>query len=165
MTSGALDLVDADPPGAMLRAYQADPSRGTIRTTEGQSTVFATFNVAQPPFDDVAVRRAVAYALDRGSMVRPIQDGYGSTAIGGSAVVADHFAPDPLEASLLSVWSGFPGAEGAPDLAAARAAIASSPYSRGGRCAEPVCEHVSVMSTAVWGRSFRSSRPRSARWG
>ena len=52
----------------------------------------ADFVLTQPPFDDLAVRRAVAFALDRRHMLSAIQGGYGF----GGAVLANHYAPDTM---------------------------------------------------------------------
>ena len=93
-----------------------------------------------PPFDDVAVRRAVAFALDRTSLAAVF-----SRYDGSSATVANHFAPDTYEGSLLSGWSLFPGGGGDGDLGAARAILATSPYASHGRCVDPACRGISVL--------------------
>jgi peptide/nickel transport system substrate-binding protein len=160
MVAGDLDLVfDVLPPASILHRYQADPElHPLIQTPEGAAGIrFATFNLAMPPFDDVAVRRAVAFALDRASL----------TAVfrrwdGGAETVADHFAPDTYEASLLSGRSVFPGG-GKGDLGAAREALAGSSYAPHGRCVDPACRGVSVLiddrfsgAVPIVRRSFRA---------
>lgn len=142
MAAGHLDLVfDAPPPPKMLERYQRDAElRPLVESMTGFIVVFATFNLALPPFDDLAVRRAVAYAMDRSSMVETLQrDSEDLVA------VAEHFAPDAFEASLLSGWSAFPGADGASDLAAARSTLVSSRYAHGGTCADTVCKQIRVV--------------------
>jgi hypothetical protein len=139
LDEGALDLVfDDQPPQPLLRRYQRDPElRPLISSPEGTAfIVFASFNVARPPFDDIAVRRAVAFAMDRlelaGYMLGPIGRG------------AEHFASDAFEASLLASWTGIPG-EGHGDQAAAREAMRDSRYATGDRCSDPICDGVPIL--------------------
>jgi ABC-type transport system substrate-binding protein len=142
-SSGNLDTVfDETPPPTLVNRYLGDPSlRPQVHTLDTSSIVLADFNVSQPPFDDAAVRFAVAYALDRRSMVEPIKQTFGF----GGSVIADHYASDPAEDSLAAGWSPFPGREGSPDLKAARAEMATSRYATGDRCAAPECSNVKVV--------------------
>jgi len=140
MESGELDMVfDADPPPGMLSAYQDDPAlRPLVQVPTGSlGLIFASFNVALPPFDDVAVRRAVAYAMDRAGLAEI----YG----GPSTRAAQHFGPDTFEASMLASWSAIPGAGGHGDPTAAHEAMRASRYAAGDRCADPVCDGVRIV--------------------
>jgi peptide/nickel transport system substrate-binding protein len=140
---GTLDMVhDNVSPPAMLRRYQTDPSlRSLVETTDGSAVTLAEFNMGLPPFDDIAVRQAVADVMDRARLVEASRGSYRQDLL----VLANHYAPDTAEASLLSEWTPFPGRNGAPDLAAARTAMAESRYARGARCASPVCQGVIVL--------------------
>jgi peptide/nickel transport system substrate-binding protein len=78
------------------------------------------FNTRRPPLDDVRVRRAIVYAIDRSKLVNDLTF--------GSAVVADedlppfmwahseavvHYAPDPARAKALLAQAGWlPGPDG-----------------------------------------------------
>jgi peptide/nickel transport system substrate-binding protein len=140
MTSGDLDLVFDDvPPPSVLQRYQDDPARRPlIQTTIGTVFLsFASFNLAMPPFDDIAVRRAVADAMDRASMAERIDPEL--------AHVAQHFGSDTTEASLLASWSAIPGADGRGDMAAAADAMSASRYATGSRCTDPVCDGVPIV--------------------
>lgn len=140
MRSGSLDLVfDADPPPGMLSRYQDDPAlRPLVQVPAGSlGLIFASFNVAMPPFDDVAVRRAVAIAMDRSGLAQM----YG----GPSTRPAQHFGPDAFEASMLASWSAIPGADGHGDPAAARDAMRGSRYATGDVCTDPVCDRVRIV--------------------
>jgi peptide/nickel transport system substrate-binding protein len=140
MQGGDLDLVFDDvPPPPVLKHYQDDPSlRPLIQTTTGTVFLsFASFNLAMPPFDDVAVRRAVAFAMNRAAMAEEIDPLL--------AHVAQHFASDTTEASLLASWSTISGTDGNGDMAAASQAMAASRYATGSRCTDPVCHGVPIL--------------------
>ena len=114
------------------------PLRPLIQTTTGSVFFsFATFNLALPPFDDIAVRRAVAFAMDRAAM--------GKRSTPSLAHVAQHFASDTTEASLLASWSTIPGPDGQGDVGAASEAMAESRYASGDRCTDPVCQGVPIV--------------------
>jgi peptide/nickel transport system substrate-binding protein len=145
---GTIDMVyDAVPPPRMLQRYISDDRlRSLIETTEGLGVLWGDFNVAQPPFDDVAVRRAVTFALDRSEIMAAAKEG-GMGAVFGyqPGVIATHLAPDPTEGSLLSDWDPYPSPQGRGDLAAARAELDRSPYARDGRCVAQACRGVEVL--------------------
>ena len=43
-------------------------------------TAYVSLDTATPPFNDVHVRRAIAYALDKAGLVKAVLHGYGQTA-------------------------------------------------------------------------------------
>jgi hypothetical protein len=54
---------------SILRRYQADPrKRHLIQVNAGDRTWYITMSTAVPPFDDVHVRRAVNYVIDKQGM-------------------------------------------------------------------------------------------------
>jgi ABC-type transport system substrate-binding protein len=87
-------------------------------------------NVAQPPFDDVHVRRAMNLAIDR-------------PAIGAGAQTATHLVTNGLERNLLVSYDPYGVREG-PRIAAARDQMAQSRYDTDGdgRCDARVCRRV-----------------------
>ena len=154
MEKGDLDLVFDDvPPPPVLERYQDDPSlRPLIQTTTGSVfSWFASFNLALPPFDDVAVRRAVAAAMDRAAMAE---------AMDPLAHVAQHFASDTTEASLLASWSTIPGPDGRGDMTAAREAMAASRYATGNRCTDPACGGVQIVMRDTMQRALPELKDR-----
>jgi YVTN family beta-propeller protein len=89
----------------------------------GQHTVLLFLNTAHPPFDDVRVRQALNYAIDRGA----ISDAYGGSEFAlptcqprpPGTVGFRRFCPYTAAPSLTGEWK-------APDLARARRLVAAS---------------------------------------
>jgi peptide/nickel transport system substrate-binding protein len=96
-----------DPTTPDIRAeILADPElRGRLREVPNPFIFYVAMNVAQPPFDDVAVRRAVSAAIDReallptfdpsrGSAFGPISHAFSDVAVGG---LLRDWAPEGLD--------------------------------------------------------------------
>lgn len=85
LMAGDVDAFANFPSPESLQQFKSDPRfDAVVGTTEGE-TILA-MNNAQAPFDDLKVRRAISYAIDRQALIEGAQFGYG-TAIG------THFAP------------------------------------------------------------------------
>ena len=65
-------------PDAIKRLEQ-DPNL-QVRAFAGSNVVLLTLNTASPPLDNVKVRQAIAYAIDRNSMIQQLLLGYGKIA-------------------------------------------------------------------------------------
>ena len=132
LEDGEIDLVMSEnPPPPLLRKYQeAAELQDRIATTAGSATDFLAMNVAEPPFDDVHVRRAVALAVDRASMVQSDKS------------ITSHLIPDPMVGGLLTAWSPFPTTPDTGDIAEAHAEMDRSRYGANGRCAGADCHAV-----------------------
>src|SRR5207237_9495221 len=52
----------------------------TVQVAPELRTAYISLDVASPPFNDVHVRRALAYALDKAGLVRAVLRGYGQPA-------------------------------------------------------------------------------------
>ena len=130
LADGSIDLVMGEnPPADVLRDYMGSPElQERVFTSASNFSRFVMINVAQPPFDDVHVRRATALVLDRESLV-PSDD----------EAIATHLIPDPQVGGLLSSWSGFPATGAAGDVDAARAEMDLSRYGSDGMCTGPSC--------------------------
>ena len=163
VTNGKLDMVfDNVGPPALLRRYQNDPAlRQLIVSADGNAETYTTFNLAQPPFDDIEVRRAVADGMNRAIVLEASRGNY----IEDLLTLADHLTPDTMEASLLATWSPFPGPNGAGDMGAAHREMARSRYASGARCAAPACAGVTVLLHPGLDRAIPSIRTTLARLG
>ena len=89
------------------------PLHAELNVTPGLSLTYIGFNVTRPPYDDPAVRRAFAQALDRERLV--------TVGLGGKATLAGGIVPATMPGG---PWAGrvLPH-----DLDAARAALAARP--------------------------------------
>lgn len=146
--SGELDLVwDLNAPLEQMRRYQADSRLAHRLFRDPADFVWAlAMNLATPPFDDLRVRRAVAYSVDKEAVRRL----FGSRAFTwgpGPGQIAGHVAPDSVTKNLLFSYDAFatPGNEG--DANQARREMAQSRYDRNrdGRCDHPVCTRVRLV--------------------
>jgi ABC-type transport system substrate-binding protein len=139
--AGRLDLVlDWPAPADLADRYRADPElRRRLLVVPGDQVWYAAMNVAQPPFDDVHVRRAANLAVDKASIVDALGPGGGR--------LATHAAPDSLEGNLLLDYDPYPTQGLHGDLAAAQAEMALSRYDADGdgRCDQAACVQIPAV--------------------
>ncbi len=152
LDAGGVDVIMGEnpPPGVQRRYQRSETLRERISGVAGGWSRFVAMNVAQPPVDDVHVRRAISLVLDRQAL-----------AASAGERMTSHLIPDPMIGSLLASWTPFPGASDAGDLTAARTEMDKSQYGNGGRCAARACRHVIVGLPQVRRRTFTATvRPR-----
>lgn len=112
LQSGEVDLITNVPP------YEVDNLRNTdgieVRLDEGFRTIYLGFNLQRPPFDDVRVRQALNYAIDRQSIIDVILDGAATMAVGPEATSIPGASKDlyqytynPQKAKELLVEAGY----------------------------------------------------------
>lgn len=148
--AGEIDLVlGSSSPAEQVARYREDPElteRVFVHRTDGLGHM--TLNLAVPPFDDVHVRRAVSFAIDKEAFVGMLSrladqpaDTQGQFGfISGEA--ATHIAADELERSLLAAFDPYPY-----DPSRALAEMRSSAYDQDGdgRCDGPACRDVTAL--------------------
>ena len=138
---GAGELDDAilvSSPKVLAPAIAAARADGRLRIDETSALQYVAMNVTRPPFDDVHVRRALAWALDRAAM----RDAWGGPLAGP---IAEHVVPDDLLGGELRGFAPFrtPGEHGS--IGRARAEMRRSKYrTRNGVCVDSACRHVSL---------------------
>jgi ABC-type transport system substrate-binding protein len=118
------------------------PRDATVETNDIAIVNYVGMNVAEPPFDDVHVRRAFSLALDKADLVARTR-GLSNGLPLFQGTVARHLIPDALEDNLLDRWR--PSWDVAPDggdIDAARAEMVRSTYDTDGdgRCDGAVCD-------------------------
>ena len=143
VVAGEVDMVaDGIVPPERLREFSTDPSltsRLQIWPTDGVR--YLEFNLAQPPFDDIHVRKAVNFAIDKAGM-RLLR---GGELVG---LIAGHIMTDGLTGNLLVDYDPYATPNSAGDVAAAQAEMAQSKYDSDGDgvCDDPVCEDVLAIT-------------------
>lgn len=75
LLAGEVDVVAAIPPARVGEIQGAPDVDVTI--APGNRVHYLVFDTTQPPFDDVRVRMAVSYAIDREALINAVQFGYG----------------------------------------------------------------------------------------
>lgn len=80
LQTGEIDI-DVHVPVEQLPVLEADPEITILRLQTPRTTTLH-LNMSRPPFDDVRVRQAVAYALDKQAIVDATLEGVGAPAVG-----------------------------------------------------------------------------------
>jgi ABC-type transport system substrate-binding protein len=129
-----------------IRRYRTDPAmEGRVTTLPTEAVSYVVMKLAVPPFDDVHVRRAVAFAIDRAEILEVLASDPQVASWFGTAqpVAATHIAPDALEGNLLATYEPYP-----PNLSRARQEMAQSSYDTDGdgRCDAPECREVLALA-------------------
>jgi len=118
--------------------FESDPSKGSVWPAVFADWVFfIEMNLAIPPFDDIHVRKAVNWAIDK----QRLGSIYGTPLV---SEVAGHMVPNGLEDGLLVSYDAYPTRGGHGDPAAAKAEMAKSKYDTDGDgvCDSPECQGI-----------------------
>lgn len=92
-----------------------------LKTLVSYATYFYLFNNTKPPFDDVNVRRAFSYAVDRDLIVDKVTKG-GEPVANALSPVTENYEPpvfnlsDPDKARKYLAAAGYPNGEGFPTV-------------------------------------------------
>jgi ABC-type transport system substrate-binding protein len=124
-------------PADVFAAFRGDPARGTAYLHPTGWIRSMIMNLAVPPFDDVHVRRALNWAIDK----QKLADLKG----GGTAQgVYGHLDSDMYEDNLLADYDPYATPGGHGDLDEARAEMKQSRYDTNGdgRCDAQACAHI-----------------------
>src|SRR4029453_13846877 len=111
--AGELDgVVDGIVPPPVLRSYSTDPTlQPLLHINPPDAVRYVSFNLAEPPFDDVHRRKAFNLPLDKSGM---------GTFRGGESVgeIAGHIMVNSLEDNLLADYDPFATPNSAGDVTA-----------------------------------------------
>ena len=140
---GILDMqFDGVAPPQQVRQYQQDPNlKDQIFINPSDAVRYLSFNIAQAPFDDINVRKAVNFALDKEGMRR---------IRGGPLVgeIANHIMVNSLQNGALQDYNPYPSPNNQGDIEAAKEAMSQSEYdtNQDGVCDAPECKDVLAVT-------------------
>ncbi|MDQ3940591.1 MAG: ABC transporter substrate-binding protein, partial [Actinomycetota bacterium] len=140
---GLIDINgDFVPPAQVLREYQTDPQkRARLSSNPADTLYYISFNLAEPPFDDEAVRRALNFATNKEGMIR-IKGGplFGEPA--------GHIIPDSLLDDTLADFDPFASEASQGDVDAAKEEMKKSKYDtdQDGVCDAPECKGILAVT-------------------
>jgi peptide/nickel transport system substrate-binding protein len=145
--AGALEdeVGSAGVPPQALERYARDPKlRGQLEIHPADVTFYLTMNLTQPPFDDIHVRKAMNWVMDKVAMLQA----WGGPLVGK---IATHIVPNNLLADQLAEYDPYrtPGGHGSVEKA--RAAMKGSKYdTKGdGTCGASACKNVFMLADAT----------------
>jgi len=125
-----------DVPLGQFRRYRSDPSLGRALVFPRDSTRYATMNLAVPPFDDVHVRKAANYVVNKQAYI----DAFGGPLAGGAPT---HIVLDSLEDNQLVNYNPYRSSDRADALARAKQEMRLSKYGdKNGLCDVRACRSV-----------------------
>jgi len=140
---GAGELEDAYATASpkVFREYTVNPSkRKYLHSNYADGTYYITMNLTQPPFDDVHVRKAMNWVMDR----QALRKAWGGPVAGD---IGEHILPNAMLLGKLDNFAPFktPGDRGS--IAKARAEMAKSKYAtKGGVCSAKECKNVLLIT-------------------
>jgi peptide/nickel transport system substrate-binding protein len=145
--AGTLDdeVGPAGVPPQTLERYARDPNlRHRLEIHPADVTLFISMNLTQPPFDDIHVRRAMNWALDKAAMLQA----WGGPLVGK---IATHIVPNNMFANQLAEYDPYRTPGGRGSARKAMAAMKGSRYdTKGdGMCSAPACKNVFLLSDAT----------------
>jgi peptide/nickel transport system substrate-binding protein len=140
--AGQLDLANSTIPPSVLRRYVTNASlHSLLHQNSGDRTWYITMNFTQPPFDDIHVRKAMNWIIDKPALIQA----WGGPTYGK---IANHIVPDTLFTNHLAEFVPYrtPGDHGSVEKA--KAAMKGSKYSSGssGICDASACKNVLLVS-------------------
>jgi peptide/nickel transport system substrate-binding protein len=136
VTRGDIEEEIAGETPSVLRQYHGSPQ---LHTNDGDRTWYLTMNLTQPPFDDLHVRRAVNYVVNR----EALRKAWGGPSAGA---IATHIAPDAVLNNKLKGYAPFGSGKG--DVNKAKAEMKLSKYDKNhdGICDASACKNLLTIT-------------------
>jgi peptide/nickel transport system substrate-binding protein len=145
--SGELDgngYPAGDPPATILNQYLTNPDlKDRLDVNSGDRTWYITMNLLTPPFDDIHVRKAVNYVINKAAL----QKAWGGPSHGqiGTSIEPPTVLPTTAD------FNPYPTPNNQGDLTAAMNEMKQSKYdsNHDGKCDASVCNNVLMVSRNI----------------
>ena len=139
--AGTYDDEESSPSPKVLRQYSTNSTlKPRLLSNVGDRTWYLTMNLTQPPFDDIHVRKAMNYIIDKNAL---------RLAWGGpiQGSIATHIVPPVLYNGGLAEYDPYSTPNESGDLAKAQAEMKQSKYDPGktGNCTASACKGVLMI--------------------
>lgn len=142
--SGDIDFIDWYAPGELAERYRLDTTLAErLRTSSSETIFWLPMNLAVPPFDDVSVRKAANFAIERSLvMEQTIKARVRDRGPQSAGYTVGHVFPNGLTDNLVTGYDPFESSS--PDLARAHDWMAASRYDtdKDGVCDAEVCRNI-----------------------
>jgi peptide/nickel transport system substrate-binding protein len=146
--NGSVEAEIAGVPPEVAREYtQNEDLQDLMKVESGDRTWYLTMNLTQPPFDDIHVRKAANWIMDKEGLRR---------AWGGSSAgeIGHHIVPDVMFNNDLEDYQPYKTEGDAGNLEEAKAEMMQSKYdsNQDGICDAPECNNVLhvTRNTDIW---------------
>ena len=143
-----VDMEQAGVPPEVVREYTTNPDlEKNFKVFSGDRTWYLTMNLTQPPFDDIHVRKAANWIMDKEGLRRA----WGGPTAGE---IAQHIVPDTMFNGELDDYAPYQTEGDAGDEAKAKEEMKQSKYdsNQDGMCDAPECKNVLhvTRNTDIW---------------
>jgi peptide/nickel transport system substrate-binding protein len=141
VAAGQLEDEQSSPQPKTIRQYVTDPNlKARLLPNVGDRTWYLTMNMTQPPFDDLHVRKAMNYIMDKQSL----RKAWGGPVVGS---IATHIAPPVMYNNGLAEYDPYATPNSAGDAAKAAEEMKQSKYDPGktGKCTAAACKGVLMI--------------------
>jgi len=140
--AGQYDDEVSTPTPKTIRTYATNSSlKPRMIPNVGDRTNYLTMNLTQPPFDDIHVRKAMNYIIDKAAL----QKAWGGPIPGS---IATHIVPPVLYNGGLAEYDPYATPNESGSVAKAAAEMKQSKYDPGhtGKCTAAACKHVLMIA-------------------
>jgi peptide/nickel transport system substrate-binding protein len=142
VAAGTLDDDVASAQPKTIRQYVTDPNlKKRLMVNSGDRTWYLSMNLTQPPFDDIHIRKAMNYIMDK----QALRKAWGGPVV---AQIGTHIAPPTMYGNGLSEYDPYATPNDSGDLAKAQAQVKQSKYDPGktGKCTASACKGVLMIA-------------------
>ena len=149
----------SSPAPKTIRLYATNPAlKPRMIPNVGDRTNYLTMNLTQPPFDDIHVRKAMNWIMDKAEL----QKAWGGPIPGS---IAGHVVPPVLLNNQLAEYDPYATPNNAGDLAKAQAEMKQSKYDPGktGKCTASACKGVLTIADTRGVDTTHGPDPRGGR--